>query len=65
MYDQLMSGGGVAASGGAVFEQHLHFSADMTDDDRNAVITEASRQGYQMFLDDLASYGQGRRMLGV
>ncbi|MFQ2706511.1 hypothetical protein ACK3ZA_06480 [Aeromonas caviae] len=65
MYDQLMSGGGVAASGGAVFEQHLHFSADMTDDDRNAVITAASRQGYQMFLDDLASYGQGRRMLGV
>lgn len=65
MYDQLMSGGGVAASGGAVFEQHLHFSADMTDDDRNQVITAASRQGYQMFLDDLASYGQGRRMLGV
>lgn len=65
MYDQLMSGGGVVASGGAVFEQHLHFSADMTDDDRNQVITAASRQGYQMFLDDLASYGQGRRMLGV
>lgn len=65
MYDRMMGGGGVASAGGAVFEQHLHFSADMTDDDRNAVITEASRQGYQMFLDDLASYGQGRRMLGV
>ncbi|MGS3182629.1 hypothetical protein ACB288_02600 [Aeromonas taiwanensis] len=65
MYDRMMGGGGVASAGGAVFEQHLHFSADMTDDDRNAVITAASRQGYQMFLDDLASYGQGRRMLGV
>lgn len=65
MYDRMMGGGGVASAGGAVFEQHLHFSADMTDDDRNAVITAAARQGYQMFLDDLASYGQGRRMLGV
>lgn len=65
MYDRMMGGGGVASAGGAVFEQHLHFSADMTDDDRNAVITAASRQGYQMFLDDLANYGQGRRMLGV
>ncbi len=65
MYDRMMGGGGVGSAGGAVFEQHLHFSADMTDDDRNAVITAASRQGYQMFLDDLASYGQGRRMLGV
>lgn len=65
MYDQLMSGGGVAASGGAVFEQHFHFSADMTDTDRNQVITEAALRGYQMFIEDLGSNGQARRMLGV
>lgn len=65
MYDQLMSGGGVAASGGAVFEQHLHFSADMTDTDRNQVITEAALRGYHMFIEDLGSNGQARRMLGV
>lgn len=64
MYDQLMSGGGGAAAAGAVFEQHLHFSADMTDDDRNAVITAAAKQGYQMMLEDFSSYGQGRKMLG-
>ena len=64
MYDQLMSGGGGAAAGGAVFEQHLHFSADMTDDDRNAVITAAAKQGYQMMLEDFSCYGQGRKMLG-
>lgn len=64
MYDQLMSGGGGAAATGAVFEQHLHFSADMTDDDRNAVITAAAKQGYQMMLEDFSSYGQGRKMLG-
>lgn len=65
MYDQLMSGGGVAASGGAVFEQHFHFSADMTDTDRNQVITEAALRGYHMFIEDLGSNGQARRMLGV
>lgn len=64
MYDQLMSGGGGAAAAGAVFEQHLHFSSDMTDDDRNAVITAAAKQGYQMMLEDFSSYGQGRKMLG-
>lgn len=64
MYDQLMSGGGGAAAAGAVFEQHLHFSSDMTDDDRNAVITAAAQQGYQMMLEDFSSYGQGRKMLG-
>lgn len=65
MYDQLMSVGGVAASGGAVFEQHFHFSADMTDTDRNQVITEAALRGYHMFIEDLGSNGQARRMLGV
>ncbi|WP_323954337.1 hypothetical protein [Aeromonas caviae] len=65
MYDQLMSGGGVAASGGAVFEQNFHFSADMTDTDRNQVITEAALRGYHMFIEDLGSNGQARRMLGV
>lgn len=65
MYDQLMSGGGVAASGGAVFEQHFHFSADMTDTDRNQVIAEAALRGYHMFIEDLGSNGQARRMLGV
>ena len=65
MYDQLMSGGGVAASGGAVFEQHFHFSADMTDTDRNQVITEAALRGYHMFIEDLGSNGQARRMLGI
>lgn len=65
MYDQLMAGGGVAASGGAVFEQHFHFSADMTDTDRNQVITEAANRGYRMFIEDLGSNGQARRMLGV
>lgn len=65
MYDQLMSGGGVAAGGGAVFEQHIHFTADMTDADRNQVITSAAKQGYQMMIDDFGSYGQGRRMLKV
>lgn len=65
MYDQLMSGGGVAASGGAVFEQHFHFSADMTDTDRNQVITEAAFRGYRMLIEDLGSNGQARRMLGV
>lgn len=65
MYDQLMSGGGVAAGGGAVFEQHIHFTADMTDADRNQVITLAAKQGYQMMIDDLGSYGQARRMLKV
>lgn len=65
MYDQLMTGGGGAASGGAVFEQHLHFSADMTDTDRNQVITEAALRGYHMFIEDLGSNGQARRMLGV
>ncbi|WP_429031661.1 hypothetical protein [Aeromonas veronii] len=64
MYDQLMSGGGGAAAAGAVFEQHLHFSADMTDDDRNAMISLAAKQGYQMMLEDFSSYGQGRKMLG-
>lgn len=65
MYDQLMSGGGGAAAAGAVFEQHLHFSSDMTDDDRNAVITSAAKQGYQMMIEDFGSYGKGRKMLGV
>ncbi|MGG2405860.1 hypothetical protein [Aeromonas veronii] len=65
MYDQLMIGGGVAAGGGAVFEQHFHFSADMTDTDRNQVITEAALRGYHMFIEDLGSNGQARRMLGV
>ncbi|MNH88994.1 hypothetical protein D3C77_213870 [compost metagenome] len=65
MYDQLMTGGGVAASGGAVFEQHFHFSADMTDADRNQVIAEAASRGYHMFIEDLGSNGQARRMLGV
>lgn len=65
MYDQLMTGGGVAASGGAVFEQHFHFSADMTDTDRNQVITEAANRGYHMFIEDLGSNGQARRMLGI
>ncbi|MBA8781470.1 MULTISPECIES: hypothetical protein [Aeromonas] len=65
MYDQLMTGGGGAASGGAVFEQHFHFSADMTDTDRNQVITEAANRGYHMFIEDLGSNGQARRMLGV
>ena len=65
MYDQLMTGGGGAASGGAVFEQHFHFSADMTDTDRNQVITEAALRGYHMFIEDLGSNGQARRMLGV
>lgn len=65
MYDQLMAGGGVAASGGAVFEQHFHFSADMTDTDRNQVITEAASRGYHMFIEDLGSNGQARRMLGI
>lgn len=65
MYDQLMTGGGVAAGGGAVFEQHFHFSADMTDTDRNQVITEAANRGYHMFIEDLGSNGQARRMLGV
>ncbi len=58
MYDQLMTGGGGAASGGAVFEQHFHFSADMTDTDRNQVITEAANRGYHMFIEDLGSNGQ-------
>lgn len=65
MYDQLMSGGGVAAGGGAVFEQNFHFSADMTDADRNQVIALAAKQGYQMMIEDFGSYGQGRRMLKV
>ena len=65
MYDQLMTGGGVSAGGGAVFEQHFHFSADMTDTDRNQVITEAANRGYHMFIEDLGSNGQARRMLGV
>ena len=65
MYDQLMTGGGVAAGGGAVFEQHFHFSADMTDTDRNQVITEAANRGYHMFIEDLGSNGQARRMLGI
>ncbi|WP_421166617.1 hypothetical protein [Aeromonas dhakensis] len=65
MYDQLMSGGGGAAATGAVFEQHLHFSADMTDDDRNAMITLAAKQGYQLFIEDISNYGQGRKILGV
>lgn len=65
MYDQLMSGGGVAAGGAAVFKQHIHFTADMTDADRNQVITLAAKQGYQMMIDDFGSYGQGRRMLKV
>ncbi|HHQ4661817.1 TPA: hypothetical protein ACSPZY_002246 [Aeromonas veronii] len=65
MYDQLMSGGGGAATAGAVFEQHLHFSADMTDDDRNAMITLAAKQGYQLFIEDISNYGQGRKILGV
>ncbi|WP_378082006.1 hypothetical protein ACFU5E_09470 [Aeromonas bestiarum] len=65
MYDQLMAGGGVAAGGGAVFEQHFHFSADMTDADRNQVITEAANRGYHMFIEDLGSNGQARRMLGI
>jgi hypothetical protein len=55
----------VAAGGGAVFEQHIHFTADMTDADRNQVITLAAKQGYQMMIDDLGSYGQARRMLKV
>lgn len=63
MYDQVMSGGG--GGGGAVFEQHLHFSADMTDSDRNEVIAASAHQGYQMMIEDFAGYGQGRRMLGV
>lgn len=64
MYEQLMSGRGGAAAG-SVFEQHLHFSSDMTDDDRNAIIAAASKQGWQLMLDDFSSYGQGRRILGV
>lgn len=65
MYDQLMSGGGVAASGGAVFEQHLHFTGDMNETERHQMITEAARQGYQMVLEDVGSYGQVRKSLGV
>ena len=65
MYDKLMGSGGGTLGGSPVFEQHLHFSADMTDTDRNAVISSAAEQGYQMMIQDFAGYGQGRRMLGV
>lgn len=63
MYDQLMGGG--VASGGAVFEQHLHFTGDMNETERHQMITEAARQGYQMVLEDVGSYGQVRKSLGV
>ena len=43
----------------------LFRSADMTDTDRNQVITEAALRGYHMFIEDLGSNGQARRMLGV
>lgn len=65
MYDKLMGSGGGAMGGSPVFEQHLHFSSDMTDTDRNSVISSAAEQGYQMMIQDFAGYGQGRRMLGV
>ncbi|MBV7439064.1 hypothetical protein [Aeromonas sp. sif2416] len=66
MYDQLMSGGGsVAGGGGAVFEQYLHFSGDMNETERQQMIAAAAKQGYQMFIEDISNYGQGRRLLGV
>ncbi|MDH1897843.1 hypothetical protein [Aeromonas caviae] len=65
MYDQLMSGGANAAGGGAVFEQHLHFTGDMNDTERQQLITAAARQGYQLMIEDFGGYGQGRKMLGV
>lgn len=64
MYDQIMSGG-AGAIGGAVFEQHLHFTGDMNETERHQMITEAARQGYQMVLEDVGSYGQVRKSLGV
>ena len=64
MYDQMMSGG-AGAIGGAVFEQHLHFTGDMNETERHQMITEAARQGYQMVLEDVGSYGQVRKSLGV
>ena len=39
--------------------------AKLTDTDRNQVITEAANRGYHMFIEDLGSNGQARRMLGV
>lgn len=65
MYDQLMEGGSGAAGGGAVFEQHLHFTGDMNDTERQQMITSAAKQGYQMMIEDFGGYGQGRRLLGV
>lgn len=65
MYDQLISGGGSAAGGGAVFEQHLHFTGDMDESERQQMITASAYQGYQLMIEDFAGYGQGRKMLGV
>lgn len=65
MYDQLMSGGANAAGGGAVFEQHLHFTGDMDEGERQQMIATAARQGYQLMIEDFGGYGQGRKMLGV
>ncbi|MGL6585467.1 hypothetical protein ACSZOO_11540 [Aeromonas hydrophila] len=64
MYDQVMAGGS-AMGAGAVFEQHLHFTADMQESERAQVITQAAKQGYQLFIDDVSNRGQGRRILGI
>lgn len=64
MYDQVMTGGS-AMGAGAVFEQHLHFTADMQESERAQLITQAAKQGYQLFIDDVSNRGQGRRILGI
>lgn len=64
MYDQVMAGGS-AMGAGAVFEQHLHFTADMQERERAQLITQAAKQGYQLFIDDVSNRGQGRRILGI
>lgn len=64
MYDQVMAGGS-AMGAGAVFEQHLHFTADMQESERAQLITQAAKQGYQLFIDDVSNRGQGRRILGI
>ena len=64
MYGQVMAGGS-AMGAGAVFEQHLHFTADMQESERAQLITQAAKQGYQLFIDDVSNRGQGRRILGI
>lgn len=64
MYDQVMVGGS-AMGAGAVFEQHLHFTADMQESERAQLITQAAKQGYQLFIEDVSNRGQGRRILGI